>query len=1202
MACVDDPLTVVATDGGEPSEVVSPPKDSGVIPDPGDAGAGVTRPDTRPASPEDNCIYDLAPRAHIVDRGDDDQLTVYTASISVDAELVSRLDLRVGDVVVGSSPEQPFLRRLTSTTSIGGRARFETESATLRDAFTRLRVDVTCPSNGGSIRGNRFLTLSHTVRLTSTIAGRFETEGELSLELTGRLWGLIEFGFGGVDRFETTFELTLEGAAQLETAAHVSLDLQRRLATIPRVRVGPPIVMGPVVLTPGLRAALDIELEVVGGLRLVWNQPLFRLSGELGVRYDGNWQPVSQASADLLPNFGSPSAFTLEPYGELRARLSMPIALDVRIYDVAGPGLTLAPYGERAAEVALPVNPPPACFDITVGSRAGIAVRAEASEAFLGSNARVEFDLYDRYREVGRQIFPYAGPCCGDGMCSSANRETCTSCRDDCGACRPQCVGHPDCAANQFCRAGACVPDTCAQGQSFCAGLERRECSAHGDSSILRDACRYGCTPSGCAAQCGDDGDCAAGDFCSGGACLPDLCPAGQLYCSGGQRRRCSVNGASFTVLENCPFACAPAACSAQCVNDMSCSSTQHCAAGTCVADACAQGQTYCDGDEVRTCDARGVASTLVATCPFGCVGAACANQCVRDTDCSADRYCSGGTCLSDACPQGQAYCAGNERRSCSANGASSMAIGPCAFGCRNGACAAQCSADTDCLANQFCSGGTCVVDTCAENQVYCSGNERRRCSVNGSSSTLLQTCPFACSSGSCTAQCTSDMGCATDQFCSGGSCVADSCPEGQTYCAGNERRSCAANGAFYSSLGACPFACSAGACVAQCSGDGDCSAPQYCAAGSCAPDACVQGTTYCAGNERRQCQANGSAYTRLGSCPGSCSNGMCVGQCAGNGGCAPQEYCSGGACQPDQCVQGQLFCDGNERRQCAADGSTSNLVGSCPFGCSNGACTAQCNGNGDCAADRYCQAGACQPDPCVQGQPFCAGNERRQCSADGSTSTSIEVCSNGCSPSGCTASCGDGVCSALEDPASCIQDCRAWITNPNIPYFQSQAVSAVNQCTTDVGWHHGTNNPPMPHWTWASSCTIPPTSNLLTYDGFSVRWPVEVRRSGRYRITVWYPCVDEVCSINGVPPANRYAGGLYFGLTRGASGGLLLGPLNLTPCGSNELFADVFLPVGNHQLILYDRGQSGNICNVGTSAANRWVFADNAGISWVGP
>ena len=77
-----------------------------------------------------------------------------------------------------------------------------------------------------------------------------------------------------------------------------------------------------------------------------------------------------------------------------------------------------------------------------------------------------------------------------------------------------------------------------------------------------------------------------------------------------------------------------------------------------------------------------------------------------------------------------------------------------------------------------------------------------------------------------------------------------------------------------------CDVACANGECRPECVGDGDCSANQYCEGGTCLADICTAGTFSCLENTRRRCNARGDGYQDSERCDDICANGECLNAC----------------------------------------------------------------------------------------------------------------------------------------------------------------------------------------------------------------------------------------------------------------------------------------------------------------------------------
>jgi hypothetical protein len=286
---------------------------------------------------------------------------------------------------------------------------------------------------------------------------------------------------------------------------------------------------------------------------------------------------------------------------------------------------------------------------------------------------------------------------------------------------------------------------------------------------------------------------------------------------------------------------------------------SQVCVAATCKPVVCQAGSSFCSGSEVRRCDAKGDASTLVQTC-------------------SGSQYCSDvdHTCKPQVCSPSVHSCNGNVAVTCNTTGSAYLAGG------------------TDCAASgQICVQGGCSSLVCPPSSKYCDSNTVRQCSANGLSSTLYQTC----------------LG---SEYCDGASatCKPQICAPNQPVCNVNIATTCNATGSGYVGGTDCSLAgqsCAAGVCkpivctpnayfcsagsIRQCSADGTssllsqaCSASQYCdAAGpTCKPQVCTPSQPSCDFNVATTCNSDGSGFTgnRTDCTPSaqSCLNGVCTG------------------------------------------------------------------------------------------------------------------------------------------------------------------------------------------------------------------------------------------------------------------------------------------------------------------------------------
>jgi len=243
--------------------------------------------------------------------------------------------------------------------------------------------------------------------------------------------------------------------------------------------------------------------------------------------------------------------------------------------------------------------------------------------------------------------------------------------------------------------------------------------------------------------------------------------------------------------------------------------------------------------------------------------------------------------------------------------------------------------------------------------------------------------------------------------------------------------------------------------CV-QCRSQRDCLDTEFCKAGACAPDVCVQNTSSCVGNTIVTCLSDGSGIgstvpcgtrqtcTMQGTTP-ACANWTCtpaakscqvgaemVVTCDADGlhqtpaeDCgAKNQVCVSGACLPVVCTANTRFCSGRELHLCSAKGDSSTLSSTCSTSqycdsattscktqvCSpsqpacNGHLATTCTETGagyvagglDCSTSgQVCVTGTCQALACVPSAKYCSAGTVRQCSSDGSTSSLYQTCSS---------------------------------------------------------------------------------------------------------------------------------------------------------------------------------------------------------------
>ncbi len=277
------------------------------------------------------------------------------------------------------------------------------------------------------------------------------------------------------------------------------------------------------------------------------------------------------------------------------------------------------------------------------------------------------------------------------------------------------------------CAGVACLPRTCQPGARQCDGdvplvcvedgalIEREEACVSGDVCVDGFCVPGTCEPAsvlcvdGAAVACDDEGAVVSVEDCSlSGArclerdgvasCVPQICVPGTRSCAEPPAAEavleCEASGTEFVLVEACTG-------DSVCVGD-------RCAARVCEPDA-----RSCAGeDAVRVCDARGTTESVVP--------------------CEAGEICLVDTCVSVVCEPGATRCAAGGVEACDATGT----LWSEAVSCGDG---------------RACFEGACLETACPPSVVYCEGAERRRCAADGLTSTLLETCAWACLDGACT-------------------------------------------------------------------------------------------------------------------------------------------------------------------------------------------------------------------------------------------------------------------------------------------------------------------------------------------------------------------------------------------------------------------------------------------------------------------
>lgn len=406
---------------------------------------------------------------------------------------------------------------------------------------------------------------------------------------------------------------------------------------------------------------------------------------------------------------------------------------------------------------------------------------------------------------------------CVDGVCcNGACRGACEACANALtgvidGTCSPVTAAtdpDDDCSASS---ATSCGTTGLCDGAGTCSlwasGTECGAASCAGGIATAADACDgagvcvdhgltacapYTCSGTACRTTCTAPSDCAAGNYCEGGACVPlrtlgQVCASSASCGSGFCVDGVCCNGACSGTCSACTAALKGAGSDGTCGNiaagtDPSNECTTQ-AASTCGTTGMCSGSGSCQlyvigttcgaasctsGTETRatTCDGTGTClpPTTAACMPYTCGATACRTSCSLDAHCIAGDFCSSGTCVPTR-----------------ANGAACIANNQCGSGqCVDGVCC-----------NSAC-GGTCLACNVAGSVGTCSSVPL------GQIDTGTCTGGFACDgTGTCLG--TNGSVCAFDGSCLSGNCVDGVCCS--TACSGT--------------CEACNIAGSIGACAA---------------------------------------------------------------------------------------------------------------------------------------------------------------------------------------------------------------------------------------------------------------------------------------------------------------------------------------------------------------------------------------------------
>jgi hypothetical protein len=365
---------------------------------------------------------------------------------------------------------------------------------------------------------------------------------------------------------------------------------------------------------------------------------------------------------------------------------------------------------------------------------------------------------------------------------------------------------------------------------------------------------------------------CAPSDSCHEDECLPIRCVPGQSFCAEGEVRRCNEDGTSSEVSQTCG-------------DDRFC--VEQAGQAECRAQACTPGESFCQNQLRSACRADGSGPEP------------------RAEDCAASsQVCLNGECVVALCEPLTRTCQGNEVYLCDATGGALKSLGACDKG-------ETCDAE---LAD-------CRPAVCEPGARSCDGSQVMLCNGSGTGWGAPQET------------------CSQDERCVDGACHAEVCAPKTAYCQDGDVYTCDEHGIA--------------AILSE-----DCSETEHCHENVftpgefyCVDNRCQPGERSCGlVNDVQQCNDDATTYSKVKTC-------------------GAEEACKDGACIPSICV-GELDCiDGNVVRCSSRLSYWANKT------CEG---ATHCERTGDGKAD-------CVPNLCVPGTQVCLGNQRGECAPDGS-------------------------------------------------------------------------------------------------------------------------------------------------------------------------------------------------------------------------
>jgi len=313
----------------------------------------------------------------------------------------------------------------------------------------------------------------------------------------------------------------------------------------------------------------------------------------------------------------------------------------------------------------------------------------------------------------------------------------------------------------------ACGTDTCTAGKETRVGT----CNGAGVcSGATKDCGAYACGPTTCRTTCTTATDCAAGNYCKGGACVP----------AEGLGKPCKTASACTTGFCTDGVCCGVATCDAGSACSLpgfagtckvkqgsACKDAVDCGTGQCVDGVCCD--EACSG-QCEACDVEGRVGvcSAVAGPPHGtrpacadgggdvCAAATCAGTKDR-TACVGKKAPIGATCRATSCVGSTLGLAATCDGSGTCPAAKESSCVP--YACEGTKCRETCSEDTHCTKGFVCKGSRCepIAARCTDDLT----------GSIGADGIPVSCAPYVCTrDGTCAKACTSSTDCTPGSVC----------------------------------------------------------------------------------------------------------------------------------------------------------------------------------------------------------------------------------------------------------------------------------------------------------------------------------------------------------------------------------------------------------------------------------------------------